>query len=304
VTGSEKIGEHPMNRTLISAILVLGLIPLGLGGETSLAKRLTVLAKAHKGNVAIAFKHLKSGECFFLNADQVMPTASLIKLPVMIEVYQQAAEGKIKLSDMVTLRDKDKVPGSGILTYHFSEGATFSIRDATRLMIAYSDNTATNLLLDKIGIGSTAKRMEAWGFPNTKLHAMVFKGDTTSVFPERTKKYGLGSTTAREMVSILQKLHQGKLVSPAACKAMIEHLKNCQDKEKIKRFLPKKTVVAHKTGAVKDVRTDAGILYLSTGPVALCILTADNADTRWEPDNAGNVLCGRVAREVYDYFAK
>ena len=287
-----------------AVFLVLFLLPPVLAEETALAKRLTALAKAHKGKVAIAVKHLQSGETFFLNAEQVMPTASLIKLPVMIEVYQQAAEGKIKLADMLTLRDKDKVPGSGILTYHFSEGATFSIRDATRLMIAYSDNTATNLLLDKIGIATTAKRMEAWGFPNTKLHAMVFKGDTTSVFPERTKKYGLGSTTAREMVGILEKLHQGKLVSPGACKDMIEHLKNCQDKEKIKRFLPAKTVVAHKTGAVGGIRTDAGILYLPTGPVAVCILTADNEDTRWEPDNAGNVLCGRVAKEVYDYFQR
>jgi beta-lactamase class A len=286
------------------SLFFLALLPIApvLGDDAGLAKRLRSLAKAHKGKVAIAVKHLQSGESFFLNADQVMPTASLIKLPVMIEVYQQAAEGKIKLTDMVTLRDKDKVPGSGILTYHFSEGATFSIRDATRLMIAYSDNTATNLLLAKIGIAATAKRMEAWSFPNTKLHAMVFKGDTTSVFPERTKKYGLGSTTAKEMVGILEKLHQGKLVSPAACKDMIEHLKNCQDKEKIKRFLPAKTVVAHKTGAVAGVRTDAGILYLHAGPVALCILTADNADTRWEPDNAGNLLCGRVAKEVFDYF--
>ena len=294
-----------MKTTRISSfLLVLILIPPVLGEEAGLARRLTSLAKAHKGKVAIAVKHLQNGESVFLNADQVMPTASLIKLPVMIEAYQQAAEGKIKLADMLTLRDKDKVPGSGILTYHFSEGATFSIRDATRLMIAYSDNTATNMLLEKIGIGSTAKRMEAWGFPNTKLHAMVFKGDTTSVFPERTKKYGLGSTTAREMVGILEKLHQGKLVSPAAGKDMIEHLKNCQDKEKMRRLLPAKTVVAHKTGAVGKIRTDAGIIYLPTGPVALCILTADNADTRWEPDNAGNLLCGRVAKEVYDYFQR
>jgi beta-lactamase class A len=291
-----------MKTKLIPAVLLLSLFSPCRGDESGLGKRITPLAKAHKGKVAIAVKNLQSGETFFLHGDEVMPTASLIKLPVMIEVYQQAFEGKIKLADMLTLREKDKVPGSGILTYHFSEGAMFSIRDATRLMIAYSDNTATNLLLDKIGIGSTAKRMKAWGFPNTKLHAMVFKGDTTSVFPEQTKKYGLGSTTAREMVGILEKLHQGKLVNPTACKDMLEHLKNCQDKEKINRFLPGKTVVAHKTGAVGGIRTDAGILYLPTGPIALCILTADNVDTRWEPDNAGNVLCGRVAKEVYDYF--
>lgn len=270
--------------------------------ESTLADRLTPLAHAHKGKVAIAVLHLDSGVSFYYQADEVMPTASLIKFPVLIELYQQVLEGKLRITDLVTLREKDKVPGSGILTYHFSEGASFPLRDAARLMIAYSDNTATNLILDKVGIASTAQRMEAWGFPNTKIHAQVFKGSTTSVFPERTKKYGLGSTTAREMVQLLQKLHQGKLVSPDASKEMLDHLKKCEDKDKIKRFLPEKTVVAHKTGSVSDVKTDAGIMYLPEGPVALCILTADNQDKRYHAENEASILCGRVAREVYDFF--
>src|SRR5262249_26492528 len=149
------------------------LCPLCLCGE-SLEGRLAPLAKAHKGKVAIAVKHLGTGETYLLNADEVMPTASLIKLAVMIEVYQQASEGKVKLSEPVTLHDADKVPGSGILTDHFSDGAPFPLVDAVRLMIAFSDNTATNLVLDKIGIDSTAKRMDAWGFPNTKINAKVF----------------------------------------------------------------------------------------------------------------------------------
>jgi beta-lactamase class A len=269
----------------------------------SLAIRLAPLAKEHKGKVAIAVKHLESGTGYYLNADEPMPTASLIKLPVMIEVYQQAAEGKVKLSDTVTLYDADKVGGSGILTEHFSDGATFPLRDAVRLMIVFSDNTATNLVLDHIGIASTAKRMEAWGFPNTKVHHKSFRSDTTSVFPERSKRFGLGSTTAREMVGLLEKLHQGKLVSPEACQAMVEHLKKCEDRDKFPKLLPSKTVVAHKSGSLESVRTDAGIIYTPGGPVAVCVLSADNEDHRWEPDNAGNVLCARVAREVYDFFA-
>lgn len=273
-------------------------------GEKSLADRLIPLAKAHRGSVAIALKHLDNGETFFYNADEAMPTASLIKFPVLLELYQQVLEGKVKLTDMVTLREADKVPGAGILTYHFSEGASFCLRDAARLMIVYSDNTATNLILDKIGIASTGKRMEAWGCPNTKINAKVFLGNKTSVDPERTKKYGLGSTTAREMIQLFEKLHQEKLVSPDACKEMLGHLKKCDDKDKIKRFLPEKIVVAHKTGSVSKVKTDAGILYLPTGPVALCILTADNQDQRYHPDNEATILCGRVAKEVHDYFIK
>jgi beta-lactamase class A len=269
--------------------------------DNGLEARLVPLAKAHKGKVAIAVKHLGHGESYYLNADEPMPTASLIKLAVMIETYQQAAEGKVKLTDPVTLRKDDMVPGSGILTYHFSDGATFPLRDAVRLMIVFSDNTATNLVLDKIGIGATAKRMQGWGFPNTKIHSKSFRRET-SVFPERSKQFGLGSTTAREMVQLMEKLHQGKLVSSEACKEMLEHLKKCDDKDKFPRFLPAATVVAHKTGSVNDARTDTGILYLKGGPVAVCVLTADNEDKSWRPDNAGNVFCARVAQEVAAYF--
>jgi D-alanyl-D-alanine carboxypeptidase (penicillin-binding protein 5/6)/beta-lactamase class A len=275
---------------------------LGAAPANGLEDHLVPLAKAHKGKAAIAVRHLGTSESYYLNADEPMPTASLIKLAVMIEVYQQAAEGKIKLSDMVTLHDSDKVPGSGILTYHFSDGATFPLRDAMRLMMVYSDNTATNLVLDKIGIGATAARMEAWGYPNTKIHAKSFRGSTTSVFPERTKRFGLGSTTAREMITLLEKIHRGELVSQEACKEMLEHLKKCDDRDKFSRFLPEKTVVAHKTGSVSDARADAGILYLKSGPVAVCVLTQENNDKTWRPDNEGNLLCARVAKEVYDYF--
>lgn len=265
--------------------------------------RLAALAKAHRGTVAFAVKHLDTGATVFYDADTPMPTASLIKFPVMLEVYMQALEGKVKLSDLVVLRKEDMVPGAGILTYHFSAGATFSLRDAVRLMIVYSDNTATNLVLDKIGIAATGKRMAEWGCPNTKINAKVFRGSTTSIDPAATKKFGLGSTTAREMVTLLERLHQGKLVSPEACKEMIGHLKKCEDGTKLKRLLPAKIEVAHKTGSVSDVKTDAGIIYTPKGPVALCVLTANNDDKRYVDDNAANVLIGRMGQVVYDHFA-
>jgi beta-lactamase class A len=268
-----------------------------------LESRLAPLVKAHRGQVAVAVKHLATGESWYLHADEPMPTASLIKLPVMIEVYQQALEGKVKLTDRLTLRAADKVPGSGILTEHLSEGATFSLRDAVRLMIVFSDNTATNLVLDRIGIASTSRRMEAWGLPHTKIHAKVFRGSTTSVAPERTRRFGLGSTTAREMVKLLEMLQCGEIVTPAARQVMLGHLKKCDDKDKFPRFLPSGTVVAHKTGSISTARTNAGIIYLPSGPVALCVLTAENEDRSWRPDNAGNVLCAKVAKAVYDHFA-
>ena len=267
-----------------------------------LEARIAPLVKAHKGKVAVAVKHLKTGETFYLNADDAMPTASLIKLPVMVETYWQAKDEKVKLDTKLTLAKDDKVPGSGVLTNHFSDGATFPLKDAVRLMIVFSDNTATNMILDQIGIRSTNDRMAGLGFKTTRINAKVFKGSTTSIDPAATKKFGLGSTTAREMVELLELIDTGKVVSPEACKEMLGHLKACDDKEKMTRLLPPDTVVAHKTGSVNASKTDAGIIYLKSGPVAVCVLTDGNEDTRWVPDNAAQVLIGKVAKEVYDHF--
>jgi beta-lactamase class A len=290
-------------RTVLALLSLFSLCPLCLCGESSsLEARLARLAKAHKGDVAIAVKNLSTGESYYLDADRVMPTASLIKVAVLIEAYKQADEGKVKLTDAVTLRDADRVPGSGILTYHFSDGVALPLRDAVRLMIAFSDNTATNLVLDKVGIANVNKRMAEWGLPNTRINAKVFRGSTTSVDPERTRRYGLGSTTAREMVKLFEELQTGERLRPPLKQAVLTHLKKNEDKDKFKRLLPAGTVVVHKDGSVSDARTDAGLLYTPAGVVAVCVMTDNNKDRRWVSENAGNMLCAHVAKEVYDYF--
>jgi beta-lactamase class A len=270
-----------------------------LGADPTLESRLMPLIEAHKGKVTAAVKNLKSGETFLYHADDPMPTASLIKFPVMIETYRQAAEKAIDLDAKVTLKDTDKVPGSGILTDHFSAGASFPLRDAVHLMIVYSDNTATNLVLDVIGIGSTAETMEKLGYPNTKIHAKVFRRDT-SVFPERSKEFGLGSTTATEMIRLCEAVWDKELVNPEACAAMLKHLRACEDKDKFPRFLPTGTKVAFKTGSLDATRTAAGIIECAQGPVALCVMTNGNADHRWVPDNAGTEASPERARGVGD----
>ncbi len=286
------------------ALLVLGMAfhdePLA---RTTLEARLTPLARKHEGNVALAVKNLETGESYYRNADEVMPTASLIKIAVLIELHRQAQDDKLKLSDRVRLRAADKVPGSGILTEHFSDGAEFSLRDTARLMIAFSDNTATNLVLDRVAIASVNERMKKWGFPETRINAKVFRGSTTSVDPERTRRFGLGSTTAREMVGILEQLQTGDRLRPFYKQAVLNHLSKNADKDKFKRMLPSDAVVVHKDGSTSDTRTDAGLLHTPGGIVAVCVLTTKNKDRRWQSDNAGNLLCARVAKEVYAHFA-
>lgn len=269
----------------------------------SLTDKVRELANKHEGKVAVYIKHLDSGEITQLNADTPMPTASLIKLAIMVATYKQVEAGKANLDTMVTLKKEDKVPGSGILTKNFSEGASFPLKDAIRLMIAYSDNTATNLVLDQVGIATVNQVIEALGYPNTKINAKVFKGSTTSVAPERTKEFGLGSTTARETVELLEKIHQGKAASQESCKAVLEHLKHCEDKDMLPRHLPPGTALAQKTGAVSDARTAGGIIYFKGGPIAICVLTTGNKDKSWGRNNSAEILLGAISKLAYDHYS-
>ncbi|XZE53823.1 serine hydrolase [Planctomycetaceae bacterium SH139] len=269
--------------------------------DLELAKKLSPMIAAHDGQVAVAVKHLSSGKQFLHRADAVMPTASLIKLPVMIEAYRQATAGQLNLDDLLTLEEADKVPGSGILTSHFSGGTRCSLRDAIRLMIVYSDNTATNLVIDKIGMQQTAETMTKLGYPETQLHSKVYRG-SSSISPERSQKYGLGSTRCSDMLQLLESIDRKELISADACEAMLDHLLACDDRSKLARQLPSNVPFAHKTGALSAVRTDAGLIFSPAGSIAICVLTAQNADQSWGDENAAELLCGRIGRVVFDHF--
>lgn len=294
----------------MTAVLALTLLVLPAADPSGLEARIKPLADAHQGKIAVAVKHLGTGEEFYLNADEAMTTASLIKLAVMVETYWQAEEGKVKLDGMIMLRKADMVPGSGVLTDSFSPGATLALRDAVRLMITVSDNTATNLVLDEIGIAATGKRMASLGMPETRINAKVFRGSTTSIDKARTDKYGLGSTTARETVKLLEMIHAGKVAGPKACEEMLGILKKNQDNDKLARKLPSGTPLAHKSGSVNAAKTDAGIVTLPAKkgekPQAfvICVLTNENKDQRWVVDNAAQVMIADIARAAYDHFTK
>lgn len=282
------------------SLLAVAFTAQDLAAADDLASAIQPLVDAHEGDVTVAIKNLKTGESYEHHADKPMPTASLIKFPLMIAAYQAMADGELKPEQMITLKASDKVPGSGILTEHFSDGAQISLRDAIHLMIVYSDNTATNLVIDQVGLKLVAELMEKLDCPETKLNSKVFKRDT-SIFPERSKKYGLGSTTAADMVKLLEKLHAGDLVGRDASKTMLDHLYSCDDKLKFRRYLPN-AKIAHKSGSVNTTRCEAGVIESDGGPIAVCVMTNDNKDQSWGEDNAAEILCGRIAQLAFRQF--
>jgi D-alanyl-D-alanine carboxypeptidase (penicillin-binding protein 5/6) len=294
-----------MNRfaQMLSLVVVIAVSPLAQAKEAKpkLGDVLSPAIKRHHGDVAVAIKNLKTGESFEYQGDKPMPTASLIKFPVMITAYEAIDAGKISLNDMIEVKKDDFVPGSGLLSGHFSPGLKLSLRDAIRLMISTSDNTATNLVIDAIGLPETNKIMAALSCKETQLNSKVFRRDT-SISPDRSRKYGLGSTTANEMLSLVERLYKKELVSEKASGEMLEHLYSCEDKIKVPKLLPAGTKVAHKTGSVNESRTDAGFIDSPAGPIAFCILTNKNQDQGWNDDNEGDVFCAAVGAAAYEYF--
>lgn len=261
---------------------------------TALRSVLDSLADAHRGVVGYAVRDLDHGGSLSRRGDETFPTASLIKVPVLVTVFDLVAQGKLHLDDELTMLAIDKVPGSGVIRY-LHDGATFTVRDAAWLMSTLSDNTATNLLLDKILIRRVWEKMEALGLEHTKVHAKVFLR-ASSVAMDSSVKYGLGVTTPNEMAALFALLANGRAVNPAADSTMIDILAHNEDRQMLVRYLDG-VRVAHKTGADSEVRTDCGLFFLSSRVVA-CVLTKENVDQRWLIDNEPQLLMARMGDAI------
>lgn len=261
---------------------------------TRLRRTLDSIADRHHGVVGYSIRNLETGERLARRGDETFPTASLIKVPVMVTVFDLVAKGQLSLDDPLTLLAIDKVGGAGVL-HLLKPGLILTVRDATALMIAVSDNTATNLILDRILIRRVWDKMEALGLMHTKVHHKVSTW-ASSVAPDSTKKYGLGVTTPNEMATLFALLADGKAVNAAADSAMLRLLDDNQDAELLQRHVTG-IRAPHKTGAVDAARTECAIFYLQSRVVA-CALTKENQDQRWLVDNEAQVTLGAIGRAI------
>ena len=262
-----------------------------------------------KGAVYAFARNLDTGKTWALRADERVRTASTIKLPVMVALFSAVEKGKVKWTDEVTLRAEDKVSGSGILR-EFSDNVKIPIRDVMRLMIVLSDNTATNLILDRISADAVNLEMDRFGLKNTRSNRKV-RGDGNDLkapagwseagkLPEN-QKFGLGVSTPREMVTLLELIEKGQAVSPAASKEMIAVMKRQQDNDCIRRRM-QEWPIANKTGALGALRSDVGIVYSPKGRVAIAITCDDIPEVNYGPNNAGALLIADIARMLVEHL--
>jgi beta-lactamase class A len=268
-----------------------------------LDRRVRAEVNGFSGTVSLYAKNLDTGAEYSLNGDEPVRTASTIKVAVMVEAFARVAEGRAKWTDELVLDKSVRYEGSGVLQ-DLTDGLRLPLRDAVTLMITVSDNTATNMVLDRLSTDAVNERMESLGLKQTRIMRRVGGGgESREGKIESNKRFGLGRTTPREMVALLERLERGEVVSAAASKEMIELLKREQTKDGIFRALWK-FPTATKSGALDALRSNVGVIYHPRGRIALAVTCDDMPEPDWTPDNPALLLMSRLSEIILEGLGK
>lgn len=291
----------------LRVVPLLFLLPLLVLGSDDLDHQVKAKITGFAGKVTLYAKNLQTGASYSLAGDEPVRTASTIKLPIMIETFAEAAEDKLKLTEPIKVDQDDKVSGSGILQDLTIE--SLPLHDLVMLMITLSDNTATNIVLGRIGGDAVNTRMNALGLHNTRVMRKILgdgnklkatpAGITQEGAKPENKKWGIGRSSPQEMVLLLDKLYHGELINKKASAEMIDILKKQRDHGSIARDI-KDAVVANKSGALDALRSDVGIVYTAQGPIAMAITVDGMPQPNWSPDNPGELLISALSELLID----
>lgn len=293
---------------ILRAFGVLSLFACLLFAQTKPDPALDSAVKARigkfPGTVTLAAKNLSTGAAYALSAEQPTRTASTIKLAIMIECFYEAAEGKLKWTEPIKLTQDEKVSGTGILQ-DLSTGDELPIHDMVDLMIVLSDNTATNLILNRITGNAVNARMAQLGFQQIRVMRKIL-GDGKDLKPFPTgitdegakgenKKWGIGRSSPAEMLMLLEKLYRGEIVDKQASDEMLAIMKRQRDHTGIGRDMKDDVTIASKSGALDHLRSDVGIVYSNRGPIAMAITVEGVPEIDYGPDNAGDLLISALS---------
>ena len=265
-----------------------------------------------EGTVSLYAKNLDTGESVGIRQGEPVRTASTIKLPILLAVFDQVAAGKAKWTEPLTITAQDKVSGSGIIGSELSDGVQLPLRDVVHLMIVLSDNSATNMILERFTADAVNAYLDKIGIRTTRSMRKV-RGDGTQLkaaegwsaagkLPDN-QKYGIGVSTPLDMVAILEKLERGEIVSPEASKEVLAILKRCQDGSGVRRRLTGVTI-ANKTGALDALRSEVALVYANGGRIAMAITVDGMPKIDYTPDNVGSMLIADLARILVDGLAR
>jgi len=217
------------------------------------------------GVMGIAIEDLTTGDHYFLHENEVFAQASSIKITVLANLYLQAEQGKLKLTDLYTVQSTDLVPDSDIMS-GLTPGVTrVTLRDLATMMVAVSDNSATNVLIDKVGMQNVNAMLDSLGLSHTRLRRKMMDLDAAKQGRENI-------STPREMMQLLDAIYHGKVLNKESTADFFKMLSTGKASF-IPRDLPPELKVANKPGELEAVRNDSGIVFVEGRPYVICVMT-------------------------------
>lgn len=263
-----------------------------------LTKKIETILDGFKGEAGVYVKNLRSGKSVAINADTVYPTASMVKVPILIGIYDMINKNQLSYHQQLLYRDSLLYAGEDILG-SFRDSQNIELSKVLMLMLTTSDNTASLWLQQIAGTGIRINRiMDSIGLKETRVNSR-----TPGREANRTL-YGWGQTTPREMAFIFEKLYRGEIINRSISENMLRLLgRNYWDEDALSQ-IPPYIFTASKNGAVNQSRSETILVMAPSGPYVFSIITKNQKDERWVPDNEGWVLARKLSALLWNYFEK
>ena len=282
--------------TFLLCLFTFGVFAQKEKTDVKLTQMINQLAANFKGDVGIYVKSLKTGKVASFNADTIFPTASMIKVPITIGVFDKIEKGALKYDTLLTYKDSLLYAGEDILG-SFKHGEKIALSKVLMLMITTSDNTASLWSQSLAGTGSAInKLMENYGLEHTRVNSR------TPGRRDNQKTYGWGQTTPREMATLLTMIRDGKVISPAASERMYRNLIRIYYDSEALSEIPPYVQVASKSGAVDASKSEVVLVNAPHGDYVFSVITKNQTDTTWKHDNEGSLLIRKLSRLLWNYF--
>ncbi|MDA8596122.1 class A beta-lactamase-related serine hydrolase [Flavobacteriaceae bacterium] len=259
-------------------------------------KKLNGLISNFDGDVSIYVEHLETGFVYEFRSGELFPTASMIKVPIMIGIYQELEKNKLEYHELLTYSESMAYPGVDLLA-SFKDGSNIPLSEIIFLMIATSDNTASIWAQELAGGGYNINNIMAeFGFEHTRVNSRTPGRD--SAFDN----YGWGQTTSKEMTQIFKEIYENKIISPSASEDMYRFLCNQYWNGEALSQIPPFVQAAAKSGAVSHSRSETVLVNAPSGDYVFSIITKNQKDQSWESDNEGFVLIREVSKCLWNFF--
>lgn len=266
--------------------------------DPDLQAKLEVRVRDFRGDVGIYVRHLGTGVTAAIRADTLFPTASMVKLPILVTLYDHVERGLLDLDAPLTYDDSlfygDE--GDDDIINKMRPGETVTLSKLAFFMISISDNTASLWIQGLVGGASVNQWLDEHGFHATRVNSRV-----EDRRPD-WEVYGWGQTTPREMAELLVMIREGRAVSPRASADMYRTLTDIYWDDEALSAIPPTVQVASKQGAVSASRSEVLLVNAPTGDYVVCVITNNQEDRSWESDNEGFALLRDVSRIVWEHF--